>query len=146
MAPPDRRRALATGAALVLALGALAGCAGEPAPTPSAGPSESSSPASELAGTTWTGTDSDGDAWTLELEPDGTVAWTFEFDPQGLAEVTTGATEADTWSHDGDTVRIHLEFDDGPVDFTGAYAGLDAPIDATGGYDGGEFTLTLTRV
>ncbi len=148
MATPHRLRALAVGSALAFALGALVGCApGTAAETdsPTSAPAAPSLPASELAGTTWGGTDSDGDAWILELEADGTVAWTFEFDPQGLAEVTTGGDVGDTWSHEGGTVTIHLEFDDGPVEFTGVYVGPDAPIEAVGAYDGGEFTLTLTR-
>ncbi len=143
---PRRLRSVAAAAGVALAFVTLLGCVpGASAPTPSSAPSESATPASELAGTTWSGVDSDGDGWVLELEDDGTVSWTFSFDPHGVAEETTGAAASDTWTQTGDTVAIHIEFDDGPVEISGAYAGPDAPIDATGSYDGGTFTLSLTR-
>ena len=105
--------------------------------TPEPAPSASSTPASELAGTSWSGIDTDGDAWTFEFQDDGTVAFTFlesSYDDAG-----------DTWTHDADAVAIHIEFVDGPVDISAVYAGLDAPMEATAAYEGGGFAMTLTR-
>ncbi|QNO36600.1 hypothetical protein H4J02_08780 [Protaetiibacter sp. SSC-01] len=135
---PVRLRMLAAGAGTLLGLDALVGCApnaSQPAPSPT--PTASSSPASELVGTTWTGIDTDGDPWTFEFQDDGTVAFTFlesSYDDAG-----------DTWAHEGDEVVIHIEFVDGPVDISAVYAGLDAPMEATAAYEGGGFAMTLTR-
>lgn len=129
-----RLRALAAGSALVFALGALSGCAllpGLPG-LPAGGAVDS-----ELVGTTWSGIDSDGDSWGLELQGDGTVGLNYNdssYDDAG-----------DTWSHSGDTITMHIGFDDGDVVLVGDYAGLDAPMETNGSYDGGTFTVTLTR-
>jgi len=136
-------RLVAAAATIALVTAVLAGCSLLPS-LPGAGTdggategnSESAS-SSELAGTTWAGVDSDGDAWGLELQEDGTVGLTYggnSFDDA-----------TDIWAQAGDTVTIHVEFEDGPIDIVGQYAGLDAPLETTGTWSDGTFTLTLTR-
>jgi len=123
-------------AAFVLLGTALTGCAFIPS-FPGAASGDGEQTESELAGTTWTGVDSDGDSWGLELESDGTVGLTYngeQYDDSG-----------DVWAQAGDTVTFHLGFDDGDIDMIGQYEGLDAPMEATGTYDGGTFTITLTN-
>lgn len=135
-------RLAAAAAAIALLSAVLAGCSlipnlpGVGTGGASEGDSDGAS-SSELAGTTWSGVDSDGDAWGLELQEDGTVGLTYggnSFDD------TT-----DIWAQAGDTVTIHVEFDDGPIDIVGQYEGLDAPLETTGTWSDGTFTLTLTR-
>lgn len=129
---------LASGiAAFVFAAAALTGCAFIPS-IPSGSDSGSDSDggtSSELAGTTWSGTDSDGDEWGLEFQPDGTVGLDYNGD--------TFDDATDVWAQAGDTVTIHIGFDDGDIDMIGQYEGLDAPMETTGTYDGGTFTVTL---
>jgi len=133
---------LASGfAAVAILAAALTGCAFIPT-IPSGSGSDSGTgsdgaTSSELAGTTWTGVDSDGDEWGLELQSDGTVG--LEYNGDAFDDAT------DVWAQAGDTVTIHVGFDDGDIDMIGQYAGLDAPMEATGTYDGGTFTVTLTR-
>lgn len=50
---------------------------------------------------------------------------------------------SDTWSVSGDTLAIHVAFDDGAVDMSGPVA--PDSIDLDGTYPGGTFTLTLTK-
>src|SRR5690606_4943135 len=92
---------------------------------------------SELIGTTWVGTDSDGDSWEFELQSDGTVGLTYndsDYDDP-----------ADVWFQSGSQLRINVAFDDGDVDLNGVYTDLDSAIDLAGSYDGGSFSLTVTR-
>ncbi len=138
---PTALRALAAGAALALAAVALSGCSllsFLPGSGSGSGGSGGGVPAdSELIGTTWSGIDSDTDEWSLELQQDGTVGLVYNgnsFDDAG-----------DTWSQSGDSVSMHIQFDDGPIDMVGQFAGLNAPMEMNGSYDGGTFTLTLTR-
>ena len=145
--PHRAARAFAAVSALVLALGVLSGCAflpglpGLPAPGGQSSGGQSSGDSdvegSELVGTSWSGTDSDGDSWGLDFQSDGTVGLTYNgssYDDPG-----------DTWSQKGDTVSMHVGFDDGDVELVGHYEGLDEPMETDGSYDGGTFTLTLTR-
>jgi hypothetical protein len=140
---PRTPRLVAAAATIALVTAVLAGCSlipslpGGGSDGGSAESNSDSASSSELAGTTWSGVDSDGDSWGLELQEDGTVGLTYggnSFDD------TT-----DIWAQAGDTVTIHVEFDDGPIDIVGQYAGLDAPLETTGTWSDGTFTLTLTR-
>ncbi len=130
-----RTRIIGGLAAALFAAAALAGCAFIPSiPDASTG---GGSDTPELAGTTWSGVDSDGDEWGLELQSDGTVGLNYNgeaFDDAG-----------DVWAQAGDTVTFHIGFDDGDIDMIGQYEGLDAPMETTGTYEGGTFTITLTR-
>lgn len=130
----SRLRSVAAGSALLFVLGALAGCGLIPGLP---GGSSGASVDSELVGTTWSGTDSDGDSWGLELQGDGTIGLTYN----GSSYDDAG----DTWTQSGNTVAMHIAFDDGAVDLVGDYQGLDAPMEADGSYAGGSFTVTLTR-
>jgi hypothetical protein len=90
----------------------------------------------ELVGTTWSGTDSDGDDWGFEFQADGTVGLTFNG--------SSYDDDTDTWSVSGQTLAIHTVFVDGDYDFTGAYDG-GSSVDLDGSWPGGSFTLTITR-
>lgn len=133
-------RLLAGTAAFAFLAAALTGCAFLPTLPSAPGaddPGSGDAPSSELSGTTWSGVDSDGDAWGLEFQPDGTVG--LEYNGDSFDDST------DVWAQAGDTVTIHIGFDDGDIDMIGQYAGLDAPMETAGTYDGGEFTVTLTH-
>lgn len=129
-----RLRTLAAGSAFVFVLGALAGCGLIPGLP---GANSGTTVESELVGTTWSGQDSDGDEWDLELQADGTVGLTYNGSSYDDA--------TDTWTHSGDVLAVLIGFDDGPVNLVGQYGGLNAPIEMDGSYSGGSFTLTLTR-
>jgi hypothetical protein len=119
------RRTLATASATLLLLASLTACFGAPA-----------ADTSGLSGTSWSGTDSDGDAWGIDFQGDGTIG----LDYNGK----TFDDASDTWVVSGGNVAIHVAFGDGDVDLAGAVA-ADA-MDLTGTYgEGGTFTLTLTK-
>lgn len=89
----------------------------------------------DLTGTTWGGTDSDGDTWTFEFQADGTVGLTYNGD--GFDDAT------DTWTLAGSTLTIRVVGSDSQYDFTGTYdGGTSIPMNGT--YSGGTFTVTLT--
>lgn len=94
------------------------------------------STSTDLAGTTWSGTDSDGDDWAFEFQGDGTVAVTFNGSRYDDA--------SDTWAISGSTLEIHTVFVDSDYDFTGPYDG-GSSIPLTGTWLGGTFTLTITQ-
>jgi hypothetical protein len=135
------RRTLATASASLLLLASLTACfgfpslpgggtGGEPEPEPGGG-----TETTELSGTSWSGVDSDGDAWGIEFQEDGTIGLDYNGNPFDDA--------SDTWTVSGDTVTIHVAFTDGAVDMAGPI-GEDS-IDLDGTYTGGTFTLTLTK-
>lgn len=136
------RRLIATAATLLL-VGTLAACfpalpglgTGGTGGTGTDGGTTGST-SSDLAGTTWGGTDSDGDDWVFELQSDGTVAVTFN--GSRYDDVT------DTWTLSGTTLDIHTVFVDSDYDFTGSYDG-GSSIPLTGTWAGGSFTLTITQ-
>ncbi|MCS0499321.1 hypothetical protein [Protaetiibacter mangrovi] len=131
-------RILAAIAASTLVLGALTGCSLPSIPgLPGFGGAGDAVVDSELVGTTWSGTDSDGDSWVLELQEDGTVGLTY--DGSSYDDST------DTWAQVGSTVTFHIGFDDGDIDMIGEYAGVDSPMEASGTYPGGSFTVTLVQ-
>ena len=128
------RRTLATAAASLVLLASLTACFGLPG-VPTTGGGGGDTDTTDLTGTSWSGVDSDGDAWGFEFQSDGTVGLTYNGDSFDDA--------ADTWSVDGDTLNIHTAFDDGDVDLTGPVA--ETAIDLDGTYPGGTFTLTITE-
>lgn len=69
--------------------------------------------ASSLTGTTWSGTDSDGDAYTFTFEPNGRLRYTSPsgsyFQPQ------------DTWSQSGN--RVTMKMNDGYAVYEGVISG-----------------------
>lgn len=65
---------------------------------PADGASTTSAPAVELEGTTWAGTDSDGDAYVYRFNPGGHLGFT---SPSGTYD-----DAEDTWSQSGDQVTM----------------------------------------
>ncbi|WP_439563526.1 hypothetical protein [Microcella sp.] len=122
-----RLRILAT-AALALALVAgTTGCAQiSEVLNPSTG--------EELVGTTWSGTDSDGDDWGFEFQEGGGVGLTFnegEYDD-----------DSDVWKVENGVIVIGIAFESGVATLTGPYTRDATSIDLEG--EQGEFTWTLT--
>lgn len=125
------RRTLATASTALLLLASLTACFGGLPTTGTPGGTTDV----DLAGTTWTGTDSDGDYWAFEFEADGTVGLTY------LTETYDDPT--DSWSVSGGTLTITTQFNEGVVTFVG-------PVDETSinlieTYPGGTATLTITQ-
>ena len=90
-----------------------------------------------LVGTTWGGTDSDGDTWEFEFQPDNTVGLTFN-----------GASyddASDTWALAGGTLTISVAFDDGTATLAGAYADGASSIDLDGTQGAATWTVTITE-
>jgi hypothetical protein len=132
-------RTLTTLSLAALVAASLTSCSLLPNPLGGGGSDNAEAPNadSELIGTTWVGTDSDGDSWEFELQSDGTVGLTYndsDYDDP-----------ADVWFQSGSQLRINVAFDDGDVDLNGVYTDLDSAIDLAGSYDGGSFSLTVTR-
>lgn len=129
------RRTLATASATLLLLASLTACFGIPGfPGGNTG-GGTGTETDILTGTSWSGVDSDGDAWGFDFQSDGTVGLTYNGDSYDDA--------SDTWSLNGDTLSIHVAFTDGDVDLTGPVA--EGSIDLDGTYTGGTFTLTITE-
>jgi len=92
----------------------------------------------QLAGTSWSGTDSDGDATTFDFDADGTVGVTYNensYDDPG-----------DTWSLSGSTVTISvfINADTGTAVYTGDVAGTTMDLSAVTD-DGSAWTVVLTK-
>ena len=128
------RRTVATASASLILLASLTACFGLP-PIPGGVPAGGGGTDSELAGTSWSGVDSDGDSWAFEFQADGTVGLTYNG--------SSYDDPADTWAVSGSTLTIHTAFDDGDVDMSGPVA--EDSIDLDGTYPGGTFTLTITQ-
>ncbi|MBN9606912.1 MAG: hypothetical protein J0G30_09905 [Actinomycetales bacterium] len=132
------RRLFAAATVAALATASLTGCSLLSSVLPGGGSAPvapgSSNP---LTGTSWSGVDSDGDAWGFEFQDDGTVGLTYNGSSYDDA--------SDTWTLSGSTLDIHTAFDDGDVDLTGDVGSGGAPIDLDGRYSGGDFTLTITQ-
>lgn len=132
------RRTVATASATLVLLASLTACFAPP-PLPGGNPGGGTDPGTEagtdLTGTSWSGTDSDGDTWGFEFQGDGTVGLTYNG--------SSYDDPADTWAVSGSTLTIHTAFDDGDVDMSGPVA--DDAINLNGTYPGGTFTLTITQ-
>lgn len=88
----------------------------------------------ELVGTTWSGTDSDGDEWGFGFQEDGGVALTFngdEFDD-----------DSDIWKVEDGVIVIGIAFETGVATLTGPYTRDTTSIDLEG--EQGDITWTLT--
>lgn len=125
----------ALAAATVLA---LAGCFGTPTPTATTGGSTGTDTSIELAGTSWSGTDSVGDFTVFEFESDGSVNVTYN--QQEFDEAT------DTWELNGTalTVIVFLNDDLGDAVYTGDVTGDTIDMEGVIGSDA-PFTVTLTK-
>lgn len=127
------RRTLATASATLLLLASLTACFG--IPSLPGGNTGGDTDTIDLTGTSWSGVDSDGDAWGIEFQSDGTIGLNYNGDAYDDA--------TDTWAVSGGTLDIHVAFSDGDVDLTGPVA--EGSIDLDGSYTGGTFTLTITQ-
>jgi len=123
------RRTLATASTVLLLLASLTACFGG-LPTTGGG-----STTVDLTGTTWSGTDSDGDFWSFEFQSDGTVGLTYNADSYD--------DPSDHWEVAGGTLKITTVFDQGDVVFTGPVN--DTAINLSETYPGGTATLTITQ-
>lgn len=131
------RRTLATASATLLLLASLTACFGLPGLPGgnTGGDTGGDTDTLDLTGTSWSGVDSDTDAWAFDFQSDGTVGLTYNGDSYDDA--------SDTWVLTGETVAIHVAFSDGAVDLIGPVS--ETEIDLAGSYSGGTFTLTLTK-
>lgn len=87
----------------------------------------------ELIGTSWSGTDSDGDDWGFEFQRGGGVALTFngdEFDD-----------DSDVWKVEEGAISIGIAFETGVATLTGPYTRDTTVIDLEGVQ--GDITWTL---
>lgn len=123
------RRTIATASTALLLLASLTACFGGGLPTVGGGNSTV-----DLTGTTWSGTDSDGDFWAFEFQSDGTVGLTYNADSYDDA--------TDTWNVAGGTLTITTVFNEGNVVFVGAVN--PSAISLVETYPGGTATLTIT--
>jgi uncharacterized protein YceK len=122
-----RLRLLATTLSLSLVI-AVSGCAS--IEQLFAGPSTGE----PLIGTSWSGTDSDGDEWGIVFQEDGTLGLTF-----GEAEYDD---PTDTWVVAEETLTISIAFTTGEATMVGPYTDGATSIDLEG--EQGEATWTLT--
>jgi hypothetical protein len=128
------RRTLATASTALLLLVSLTACFGglPTTGTPNGGGTTTDF---DLTGTSWSGTDSDGDFWGFEFESDGTVGLTYNSD--------TYDDPADKWAVSGGTLTITAQFDQGEVKFVGPVD--ESSINLAETYPGGTATLTITQ-
>lgn len=127
-----------TVAATVVASAAVLGLAGcfqlpsQPASTPAETDATQQDPASDLAGTSWTGSDG-SNSMSFTLNPDGTIDFT-EWNDQGGFDVPE-----DTWTVDGTDVTVNISTVEGTLVFTGPAASGSMTLQGSDG------TLTLTE-
>ena len=116
-------------AVVAAALALLAGCTAPPTSTPTG---------EELAGTTWSGTDSRDADWEFDFHEDRTLAFSYKgksFDDPN-----------DTWVVAAGQLRISIEFADGTATMTGPYTDGAQSLDLEGSQAGqqGGWTVTIT--
>ncbi len=126
-------RPVAVAALVLAALATLAGCS--LIPTGAGGTSTETD--TSLAGTTWGGTDSDGDTWVLDFQADNTVGFTLNTDSYDDA--------SDTWALSGGTVTVTIVFTDGTATMVGPYTSGASSIPLVGSQDGASWTVELTQ-
>ena len=132
------RRTLATAAASLVLLASLTACFGLPgAPNNTGGDNGGGDAPTDLVGTSWSGTDSDGDSWQFEFQEDNTVAFSFNTDSYDDA--------TDTWSLNGDDLHISIAFTDGEATFDGTYTEGATSIDLDGQQLTASWTVTVTK-
>lgn len=134
------RRTLATASASLLLLASLTACFGLPGlPGGSTGEPESGggTETSDLVGTAWSGTDSDGDFWAFEFQDDQTIGFTLNEDSYDDA--------TDVWSLTGDDLHISIAFVDGEATLDGVYTEGATSIDLAGQQGEAVWTVTITK-
>jgi len=122
-------RRFGTVAAAAAALLILVGCTAAPSAT---------STGEQLAGTTWSGTDSRENDWQFDFHEDRTLAFSYKgksFDDPN-----------DTWVVAAGQLRISIEFADGIATMTGPYTDGAQSLDLEGSQAGqqGGWTVTIT--
>ncbi|MDP3209470.1 MAG: hypothetical protein Q8M65_10010, partial [Rhodoglobus sp.] len=90
-----------------------------------------------LANTSWSGTDSDGDAWVLDFQADGTLGFSLNSDSYDDA--------TDTWNVNGDRLTIVIQFTDGTATMIGPYTSGTTTISLNGSQDTANWTLDITK-
>ncbi len=125
-----RLRILATVALAVALVGATSGCAQV---------SELLDPSTgeELVGTTWSGTDSDGEHWAFEFQPDGGLGLTFgggEYDD-----------DSDIWKVEDGVIAIGIAFETGIANLTGPYSRDATTLDLEGQQEDVTWNLTIEK-
>ncbi|MDH6181084.1 hypothetical protein M2152_001266 [Microbacteriaceae bacterium SG_E_30_P1] len=93
----------------------------------------------QLAGTTWSGTDSRNHEWEFDFHEDRTLGFSYKgksFDDS-----------SDTWTVAGGQLRIIIEFGDGTATMVGPYEDGADSVDLDGSQSGqsGSWTLTITE-
>ncbi|MFN4002119.1 hypothetical protein [Microcella sp.] len=91
----------------------------------------------ELVGTTWSGTDSDGDEWGIEFQQGGGVGLTFN---DGVYDDDT-----DRWTVENGQIAIAIAFETGAASLTGAYTRDATTIELEGEQGDATWTLTLEK-
>ena len=91
----------------------------------------------ELIGTTWSGTDSDGDNWGFEFQSGGGVALTYN---DGTYD-----DDSDVWTVENGVIVIGIAFETGIARLTGPYTRDTTSIDLEGEQDDITWTLTIER-
>lgn len=124
-------RPLAVAAVVLTLLVGLSGCF----LIPSTGGSGSTD--TTLANTSWSGTDSDGDAWVLDFQADGTLGFSLNSDSYDDA--------TDTWNVNGDRLTIVIQFTDGTATMIGPYTSGATTISLNGSQDTANWTLDITK-
>ncbi len=89
-----------------------------------------------VSGTTWGGTDSDGDTWLFEFQPDNTVGLTYNGDSYD--------DTSDTWALAGGNLTITIAFSDGVATMTGPFSGGNS-INLDGSQGAATWTVTITK-
>ncbi|MEQ1736574.1 MAG: hypothetical protein ABL886_09260 [Rhodoglobus sp.] len=125
-------RPLAVAAVVLALIATLSGCSLLPSTTSGGGSTDTS-----LAGTSWTGTDSDGDAWVFDFQADNTVGFTLNADSYDDA--------SDTWAVAGGTLTITIVFTDGTATMVGPYTPGASSISLDGSQDGAVWSVDITQ-
>jgi hypothetical protein len=136
------RRTLATASASLLLIASLTACFGIPGLPGGGNPGGEPEPGgdtgtTDLVGTNWSGTDSDGDFWAFEFQEDQTVAFTYNEDSYDDA--------TDVWTLTGEDLHISIAFTNGEATFDGTYTEGATSIDFAGKQETAEWTLTATK-
>lgn len=90
-----------------------------------------------LIGTSWSGTDSDGDDWGILFQEDGTIGLTF-----GGSDYDDAT---DTWRVADDTLTISIAFTSGVATMVGPYTDGATSIDLVGEQGDLSWTVTLEQ-
>ena len=128
-------RPLAVAAAVLALIVSLSGCS--LIPTVTGGGSSGTSTDTSLAGTSWSGTDSDGDSWVFDFQADGTLGFSLNSDSYDDA--------TDTWNVNGGTLTITILFTDGTATMAGPYSSGASSISLNGSQDGANWTVDITQ-